>query len=321
MICDNGSTDESCEQLRDWLNSHAMTLDGLPESSTSKNEVLLDITREQAALSNLKDQRFVLIRNGANLGFAAGNNVGIRFALQQADCAFVWLLNNDTVVEPVALTALVDVLQSDPNIGSCGSRLVFFYSPDRIQALGGGVYNPWFGLATHVGENMQAIDSKNIENVRIDYPCAASTLLSRHFLEEVGLMSEDYFLYFEELDWMQRAGRKFRIGYARNSTVFHKEGKSIGSDGKAVGRSMLSDYYLTRSRFVFTRKFYPYALPTLLIWLVIMMIARVKRYGFNDGGMRAHLVFSAAVDGILGRFRVSSLSREKPSTEHLMEQQ
>lgn len=320
MVCDNGSTDESCEQLSSWFASHSMTLYGVPESSASQGEPFLDITREQLELTDLQDQRFVLIRNGLNLGFAAGNNVGLRFALRQADCDFVWLLNNDTVVEPNALQALVDKLQSNPDMGSCGSRLVFYYSQDRIQALGGGVYNPWFALASHVGEHMSVVDSEKLEEFRIDYPCAASMLISRRFLEEVGLMSEDYFLYFEELDWMRRAGRKFRTGYAPGSKVFHKEGQSIGSDGRAAGRSVLSDYYLTRSRFVFTRKYHPYALPTLSVWLVVMMLARIARHGFGDGRFRANLILGAALDGLIGRFRQVSLSKDKPATEHLLEQ-
>lgn len=315
LICDNGSSDGSCEKLAAWIDANGASF-GAPAKVAS--EVFLDIPRAAVADASIADERVVLIRNGANLGFAAGNNSGIEFALRQPECQFVWLLNNDTAADAGALKALVSVFNGNPAIGTCGSRLVYFHSRDRVQALGGGVYDRWFSLARHVGENMPTEQSAAVRQVKIDYPCAASMLISRAFLEDVGLMSEDYFLYFEELDWMRRAGGRYQIGYAPESVVFHKEGQSIGTDGRATGRSLLSDYYLTRSRFVFTRKFHPYAVPTLLCWLLAMVVARMVRHG-PSGVSRSRLVLLAAWDGLTGRFRTLSLSRQKPAEKSALE--
>jgi GT2 family glycosyltransferase len=315
VICDNGSTDDSCEQLVAWVAAHEAAL----RQQSAGESALLDVSLVESQGVLLAGQRVVLIRNGANLGFAAGNNSGLAFAMTQPDCEYVWLLNNDTVVDAQALKALVNVFRADPKVGTCGSRLVYFHAPDRVQALGGGVYSSWFSLARHVGEHMPVRQAESIKRVAIDYPCAASMLISRSFLQNVGLMSEDYFLYFEELDWMRRAGNRFNIGYAWDSVVFHKEGQSIGSDGRATGRSLLSDYYLTRSRFVFTKKFHPYALPTLVVWLGVMVIARLVRQRGEEGRGRARLVFQAALDGLTGRFRTLMLSRDKPANKPALE--
>lgn len=319
VVCDNDSSDDSCDRLRAWFLCNAIRfVPAMDTSGGSPESYFTDIGQEAAESLQVREQRCIFIRNTSNLGFAAGNNVALRLAIRQADCGFVWLLNNDTVVTPRALTALVEEFRKEPRFGICGSRLVFYHARDRVQALCGGAYNRWFSIAKHVGEGMTLEESERVRTVSVAYPCAASMLVSRRFIEVVGMMAEDYFLYFEELDWMQRAGNRFMIGYAADSLVFHKEGQAIGSDGHAEGRSVLSDYYLTRSRFVFTRKYYPYALPTLCIWLAIMSLARLRRHGWTEGGKRAHLVLLAAWDGIRGGTRVINLPNKKAAARGVL---
>jgi GT2 family glycosyltransferase len=80
--------------------------------------------------------QITLLETGRNLGFAGGNNVGIRYALEQG-ADYVWLLNNDTKADPHALTAMVEVAESDPRIGAVGSVLYYMDEPERVQAWGG----------------------------------------------------------------------------------------------------------------------------------------------------------------------------------------
>jgi GT2 family glycosyltransferase len=97
-------------------------------------------------------------------------------------------------------------------------------------------------------------------------------------LEEVGLLQEDYFLYFEELDWAVRARGRFRLGYAASSVVYHKEGSSIGgSDRAKTAKSATADLYALKNRVRFTRRFYPYALPTVYLGLLLALANRVRR--------------------------------------------
>lgn len=220
-----------------------------------------------------------LLQSGANLGFAGGNNVGLRYALAEG-ANYVWLLNNDTLVEADALTQLVAKMQRDPGLGLCGSTLLYEAQRDRVQALGGARYNRWLGSVRHLGQHQpraQPIDEGAVE-AQLDYLIGASLLASRAFLEQVGLLQDDYFLYFEELDWAARARGRFRLGYAAKSVVYHKEGSSIGGTGRAkAAKSYTADLYALRNRVRFTRRFYPYALPTVYLGLLVALANRVRR--------------------------------------------
>lgn len=220
-----------------------------------------------------------LLQSGANLGFAGGNNVGLRYALEHG-AAYVWLLNNDTLVERDALGELVAKMQADPSLGLCGSTLLYEAQRDMVQALGGARYNRWLGTVAHIGQH-QPFDPQTDEGAverQLDYLIGASTLASRAFLERVGLLQEDYFLYFEELDWAARAGGTFGLGYAAKSFVYHKEGSSIGgSDTAKDAKSYVSDFYSLKNRVRFTKRFYPYALPSVYGGLLIAILNRLRR--------------------------------------------
>ncbi len=283
VICDNGSRDDSHHQIRNWADRFKV-----PYADYLRVEV-----EEGGAPS--ADCLLTLIRNDDNLGFAGGNNVGLRYAIARADIDYCWLLNNDTVVEPDALTQLVARMQKQPEIGICGSTIMMYHDRHRVQALGGGHYCRWIGLPWHYrGFDRQG---KGINQVRaeswLNYVEGASMLVSRQFLAEVGLMCEDYFLYFEEADWAIRAKGRFRMGYASQSVVYHKVGGSIGTSSNPANQSDISDYFNIRNRLLFTRRFYPYAFPT--VWLVVVgaLIMRLCMGRWN----RAMMIFRLLCGG------------------------
>ncbi len=246
--------------------------------------VVVDNASTDGSEAELKERypELALLQSGANLGFAGGNNVGLRHALKHG-ADYVWLLNNDTLVEPDTLTQLVAKMQRERELGLCGSTLLYESQRDTVQALGGARYNRWLGTVQHVGQHEawpQKVDEREIEG-QLDYLIGASTLVSRLFLETVGFLQDDYFLYFEELDWAVRAQRhqgKFRLGYAAQSIVYHKEGSSIGGTDRAkAGKSYTADLYALKNRVRFTRRFYPYALPTVYLGLLVALFNRVRR--------------------------------------------
>ena len=235
-----------------------------------------------------------LIQSGANLGFAGGNNVGIRYAMQKG-ADYVWLLNNDTVVEPNTLDQLVWRVQRDPEVNMCGSTLVYYHDRSKVQAYGGGVYNKWLGTSKKLGHGRsrsELVGTADVER-KLDYVEASSLLVSRRFLDTVGLMDETYFLYYEELDWVTRAGSACRLGYAKDSIVYHKEGASIGGSDYAVKqKSRTADYYGIRNRILFTRNFYPHAVPTVYLGLIIALVNRLKRKQWRRVAMIVKFAFS-----------------------------
>ena len=284
-----------------WRDTHACleSLAGL--AYPNARVIVVDNASEDGSEARLRElhPELTLLQSGANLGFAGGNNVGLRYALTNG-AEYVWLLNNDTLVEPDALTRLVDKMQRDPGLGLCGSTLIYEAARDTVQALGGARYNRWFGTVQHVGEHQDSskpIDEREVEK-QLDYLVGASILASRSFLEGVGLLQDDYFLYFEELDWAARARGTFRLGYASRSVVYHKEGSSSGGTGRAkAAKSYTADLYALKNRVRFTRRFYPYALPTVYLGLGVALLNRVRRRQWNRVALVARIMLRGG-DGV-----------------------
>lgn len=271
VVCDNASGDGSLEQIKAWADGRLEAGAGAPEfarlraAPRAQTFAYLELDREQAeAGGSLPDCPLTLIATGGNLGFAGGNNVGLRYGLATGHFEYFWLLNNDTVIEPDSLRHMVARMQSDDLAGICGSTLRHYYAPELVQVLGGSAYNRWRCRSNPIGANQPArlpIDGAAVEQ-QMAYVAGASMLVSRTLLQEVGLMAEDYFLYFEEFDWARRASARFHLAYAPLSLVYHKEGGSIGTGAKGK-ISALALYYLQRNRIKFIRRFFAASLPLL----------------------------------------------------------
>ena len=270
----------SLEHL-DYPNFEVIIVDN--DSSDGSEEVL----RERYG-------QHIVVQSGANLGFAGGTNVGLRYALEHG-ADYAWLLNNDTLVEPDALTELVKRMQERPDAGLCGSTLVYHHDRSRVQAYGGATYNKWLSTSRHIGQDAprdEEVDAEEVE-AQLDYLVGASCLVSRPFLEEVGLMSEDYFLYFEEVDWAARAKGRYKLAFAPKSVVYHKEGGSIGSSSDGAKKSRLADYYGVRNRLLYTRKHAPEALLSVYLGLLVTLAKRVQRKQWARIPMIIRLVFES----------------------------
>jgi GT2 family glycosyltransferase len=290
IVCDNGSTDGSLTEILRWAGEKLGVRDRSPADSRADSRVA---GRFEAAASRTP---VIVLRNDRNLGFAGGNNVGLQFALQRNDLDYAWLLNNDTVVEPGSLAHLVTRLESTPGSGICGSTLIYLDRRQKVQARGGN-YNRWSARVRHVGWLSNAgdvVDEAACEKA-MDFVVGASMLVSADFVRAVGLLNEEYFLYFEELDWTLRARGRFNFCYASKSIVYHREGGSTGATGAA--KSLTGQYYGTRGRILFTRRFYAYALPS-----VVMAIATSALLQAATGRPRmAYTTVMAAFDGLRGR--------------------
>ena len=261
VVVDNASTDGSIAHITKWLADQEMP--GVATPLVVGPLLMQDqIDGFDAPLAH---RSVTLIQANQNGGFAAGNNLGLRIALN-AQCDYMWLLNNDTTVDPHALTALEKRMGEDSKIGMVGSVLCYYDQPDIIQAVGGVQFNYWRARGKQVGQglSLRTADLQSLANLPLSYIAGASMLVSKSFLENVGLMYEGYFLYFEEIDWAARAQPNWRLATARESLVFHKEGGSIGTSSRAT-RSALAQYYLTRNGLSFFRRHKPLLLPVAIM--------------------------------------------------------
>ena len=185
-----------------------------------------------------------IIRSTKNLGFAGGNNLGIK----EAKGKYILLINNDTYFKDYNIEALIQRLESSDKIGMVCPKLRFAWGNNPIQFAG---YTP---LSVITVRN-QAIgfgeDDHGQYNTAHPTPYAhgAAMLIKREAIEKVGLMPKCFFLYYEELDWSMmftRAG--YEIWYEPACTVFHKESQTTGQN------SPLRTYYITRNRLLLVKR-------------------------------------------------------------------
>ena len=187
-----------------------------------------------------------VIKSDKNLGFAGGNNLGIKTSKGK----YLFLINNDTYFEEFNIQALIDRLNSNPNIGIICPKIKFAWPPQPIQFAG---YTP----LSNITIRNQAIGFGEEDHGQYEiahptpYAHGAAMLIKREALNKVGLMPECYFLYYEELDWsmmFKRAG--YQIWYEPKCTIYHKESQATGQN------SPLRTYYITRNRLRLVKRNY-----------------------------------------------------------------
>jgi GT2 family glycosyltransferase/O-antigen/teichoic acid export membrane protein len=184
------------------------------------------------------------IKSSVNLGFAGGNNL----AVKQAKGDYLLFINNDVEVAPTFLESLVSCLQSDSSIGMASPKIKYFDAPTTLQYAGCTEINLMTGQGHFIGHH-QEDQLAFAQTQPTAYIHGAAMLVSRKVLEQTGLMDDDYFLYYEELDWCARAKRDgFGVWYVADSEVWHKESMSTGKE------SPLKVYFQTRNRLKFLQK-------------------------------------------------------------------
>lgn len=296
VVVDNGSSDDSVARLRMWASgaeASPVMAAGRPSPISylpcEKPVDLHELEERDGAWETVSDDRqtnrrsVVLLKLRHNDGFAAGVNAGVRYALSDASFTHLWVLNNDIVVEPQALAALVSRMAQVPSAGMCGSTVCFYDEPQRVHAFGGAHYFSLIGLPMHIGRfrgTRRRIDPAVVES-RMTYVFGASMLVSRKLLEQVGEMETGYFLYFEELDWALRARGRFSLAYAPDSIVYHKAGATAGSSRSISARSSRSEYLLIRNRLWLTRRYFHKFTPAVALWSVVSIGSRIASRRFD----------------------------------------
>jgi GT2 family glycosyltransferase len=181
-----------------------------------------------------------ILQTGTNLGFAGGNNAGIRRALQDG-ADLVLLLNNDTTVDAGFASALVDAVQADPRAGMACPKILLHDRPDVLWYAGAS-FHPWLGWGRHRGHGQRDQGQFDLAG-ETGRPTGCALLVTRAFCERVGLLREDFFCYAEDLEWGLRArSAGFSILYVPASRVWHKVSRSTGGS-----RSVMAVRYQTRN--------------------------------------------------------------------------
>jgi hypothetical protein len=277
IVCDNGSTEGSTRELERWMGER---LQGWSSAGPE-----LGFFRPEPGEGVRSVHLLTLPRN---LGYAGGLNVGIAWARERWSPSGFWLLNNDVQAQPGALDALVSAHASVPSAGVCGSVLLEWDDPWRVQAVA-GIYRRWLGVGWHDSR----LPPDAAVSLAVDYPIGASMYVTTDYLDRVGPMDPGYFLYCEEMDWVER-GR--RLGYrplvALNSRLRHKEGASTGSRGGVRNKSLLSERYGVVNRLRITRRFWPWWLPVVWSSLALVVLDRLCHREWARAALVLRLMFS-----------------------------
>jgi len=210
-----------------------------------------------------------------NLGYAGGVNACLR---DRPGADAWWVLNPDTSPEPNALAAMIARLAR----GDCAAVGCTVYLPDgRVQSYG-GLWRPWLARTESIGLGSRLdtpIDPAMVE-ARQTYLNGASMLIGRDFVDRVGLMREDYFLYCEEVEWCQRGlARGLRLGFALDGRVLHAQGSTTGAGGDIRERRRMPIYLSERNLMLITRDCFPGLAPVAALAGFALLFAQFARRG------------------------------------------
>jgi GT2 family glycosyltransferase len=261
IVVDNGSENESIEKIREYCRGEIVIKSKLlPDIADpcKKPIIIIEFTKEELDLDNAKNdkiealfpnRKLILIKNDKNYGFAEGNNIAIKYALNALNSDYLLLLNNDTVVDKELLWESIKVAETDKKIGIIGPKIYYYDFRGRTDVinLAGGVINLWRGQTYRIGVN--EIDKGQYDEIRkVDYVEGSSLLIKKQVIDKIGLIDSSYFAYWEEIDFCMRGSKVgYWSMYVPKARIWHKISSSVESSQKI--------YFLTRNRFLFTKKF------------------------------------------------------------------
>ncbi|RFS19566.1 glycosyltransferase family 2 protein [Chitinophaga silvatica] len=185
-----------------------------------------------------------IIYSEKNLGFAGGNNLG----LKQAKGEYIFLVNNDTEFTDGLIEGLLEVFYAHPDAGLVSPKFHYFFHKGTIEYAGYQAVDPITGRNGMVG--CREKDEGQYDNLMVThYAHGGGMMTSAAALRDVGLMPEVYFLYYEEFDWCEQFKKKgYKVYYQPKSLIYHKESMTTGKN------SPLKTYYITRNRLLFMRR-------------------------------------------------------------------
>jgi len=297
VVVDNASTDDSITRLKAWANGELSLFvppgnplrhlsqppipKPVPFSFLSQDE--LDSTLPGCEPDPTRG-KLVFITANQNRGYAAGNNLGLKWAQANGPFTHFWILNNDTVIPSESLARLMEFARRKKT-DLTGAKLLNYTSPHSIQSLGGRI-NRFFGTSL-------PILSENELPEKLDYIEGAALLLSRKCLEQNGLLPEEYFLFFEEVDYCFTARRKqLTLGVANSVEVFHKGENKTHSSKQYRQKDEARDLTALKSRVIFSRKHLKNNLG-LRLGLLISTMIRASRKQFKLAGEILRLIFQS----------------------------
>lgn len=291
VVVDNASRDDSVATVRDWA-AGRKTL-GPAEGFrpfTPADHGPFAVIDSPEGIAHLGPNQIGLLAQTENRGFAGGVNVGLRALLANPEIEQFWVLNPDGIARPDTARLMLEKASQIGRFAVMGGRIYYTTPLDMIQSDGGKV-NLWTGICNPLNLSAVGADTPAPKGSDLDYISGSHMFVSREFVETAGLMPEDYFLYYEEVDWCLRRG-DLPLIFLPEAAIHHHGGHTIGSPTMTKGPSPLSTYFLNRARMKFMARHRPIALPLAFVYSAARATRAILR-GQRDAGI-------AALRGITG---------------------
>ena len=275
VVVDNASPDDSVAAIRAWAAGE------VPYAPPA------DLPFLHAPLPKpLPEEQLTIISAGMNGGFAAGVNIGLRHLFVNPGVQRVWILNPDSVVPPGTPAAFA---LSDPGPFALMGGRVLYYDPSNMIQIDGGTLDRRTGVTGNINLGRSPQDISMPASADLVFVTGASMVVSRAFWDQAGPMPEDYFLYYEEVDWALRRGA-LPLAVAPEALVYHRAGTAIGSPTLGRPASPFSLYFKHRARLRFVRRYLPASLP--VAWAYTL--AKAAQYRLKGWREEARAVIAGA---------------------------
>jgi GT2 family glycosyltransferase len=252
VVVDNDSNDRSVHKIKEYCNGKIKIESPFFSYNPHNKPIeIVEIEPNENVKGNIfrsSFRRLILIKNDKNEGFAEGNNIGIKYALNNLDPDYMLLLNNDTVVDKEFLVEMLKVSESDNKIGILGPKIYYYDDPNRIWFAKGKI--SWkLTRGLNIGYNQ--IDNGQYEKIaEVEYVSGCAFLIKKEVINRIGLIDKRFFLYFEEIDWTLRASKLgYKNVFVPKGKIWHKVSKSGGGIKGKIGL-----YYITRNRWLLMKR-------------------------------------------------------------------
>ncbi len=234
-----------------------------------------------------------IIKNSTNLGFAGGNNVGIRKALRER-AEYVLLLNNDTTVSRSFLRAMVDAAEEDLTVGITNPKIYYVEPRDRIWYAGGS-FSLWRGFAKHFGQG-QRDRPKSASPREVTFATGCALLIKSAVIRRVGVLDERFFLVSEDTDLSIRVRNAgYRVLYVPEARIWHNESYTV----RKTSGKQLRDYYNVRNSLVLMHKHArAYHWPSFLACLATLLLYRTAGYAMTGNYNRIAALYRGLSHGL-----------------------
>lgn len=254
VIVDNNSNNDSVKRIIHWINQinndnyyYEKSNSNIDKFQKARISYILysekeveeyKINKKKNELNNL----IIIIQSKNNYGFAAGNNIAIKYILKKGDCRYILLLNNDTIIESHLLEKLITAAKANKNIGIVGAKIFYYNKKNRIW-FNSGKFNKITGIAYNIKSNKR----HGISYCSFITGCCM--LIKLEVIEKIGLLNENYFMYVEDLDFSYKALKNgFLLAINHDAVLWHKIGSSNSGE-----ISEFSAYWMSRNIIKFNR--------------------------------------------------------------------